>query len=123
MPKMSRRVRAGLSCESLNGELFVLGDSGFVGFFEKFNFKTQKWTVLGNIKYRNYLLVTCVFETKILAIPGHEELEVYDESQHSWTMCKRLGVSRHGHAAVVVSGRDLGKEVLRIFQHPLRDEN
>ena len=49
-------------------------------------------------------------------------VEVYDETQDRWTKCKNMTVKRSAIAGVVVSGRDLGREVLQSFQHPSRDE-
>ena len=62
----------------------------------------------------------------IVAIGGdfdtHSSAEVYDATNNTWTQCKGKIVWRYGIAGVVVSGKDLGKEVLQSFQHPFRNQ-
>ena len=125
------RERSGFSCASLNGELYVIGGFDGVGrlaSFEKYNFATKQWTILGNMECQRSNFTACVFESKILAIGGDtgrgttNHVEVYDETQDRWAECKKMAVKRSDIAGVVVSGRDLGREVLQSFQHPFRDE-
>ena len=81
------------------------------------------------MEFPRFSFATCVFDTKILAfggltsMPGNatNKVEAYDESEDRWTKCKEMANRRTGHCAVVVSGRYLEREVLRTFQHPLRD--
>ena len=119
--------RTALSCASLNGELYVLGGYDGVGRLsscEKYNFTTNQWTVLANMECRRAWFATCVFDTKILAFGGLTEggdvtnqVEAYEESEDRWTRCKEMVNGRCGHAAVVVSGRHLEREVLRALQY------
>ena len=90
---------------------------------EKYNFTTNQWTVLANMECRRAYFATCVFDTKILAFGGlgkgsaGNKVEAYDESEDRWTKCKEMAKRRYGQAAVVVSGRQLEREVLRALQH------
>ena len=128
---MSKR-RSGLSCASLNEELYVLGGYdglGRLAFCEKYNFTTKKWTNLGAMDCPRSNFTSCIFESKIVAIGGYagrtgttSRVEVYDEAKNTWTKCKGMTVRRSAIAGVVVSGKDLGKEVLNSFQHPYRDQ-
>ena len=123
--------RSGLSCASLNGELYVLGGYDGVGWLsscEKYNFTTNQWTLLANMECPRSSFATCVFDTKILAFGGLTEggdvtnqVEAYEESEDRWTKCNEMANIRTGHCAVVVSGRYLSPAVLRTLQHPLRD--
>ena len=128
---MSKR-RSGLSCASLNEELYVLGGYDGLGRLascEKYNFTTKKWTNLGAMDCPRSNFTSCIFESKIVAIGGYagrtgttSRVEVYDEAKNTWTKCKGMTVRRSAIAGVVVSGKDLGKEVLNSFQHPYRDQ-
>ena len=128
---MSKR-RSGLSCASLNEELYVLGGYDGIGRLascEKYNFTTKKWTNLGPMDCPRSNFTSCIFESKIVAIGGYagrtgttSRVEVYDEAKNTWTKCKGMTVRRSAIAGVVVSGKDLGKEVLHSFQHPYRDQ-
>ena len=128
---MSTR-RSGLSCASLNEELYVLGGYDGIGRLascEKYNFTTKKWTNIGTMDCPRSNFTSCIFESKIVAIGGYagrtgttSRVEVYDEAKNTWTKCKGMTVRRSAIAGVVVSGKDLGKEVLNSFQHPYRDQ-
>ena len=49
-------------------------------------------------------------------------VEAYDERTNTWTECKPMPEERCNMAGVVVSGKDLGRDVLHSFQHPFRDQ-
>ena len=96
IPEMSKK-RSGLSCASLNGELYVLGGFDVLGGFglvscEKYNFTTKKWTMLSNMEYPKIHVSTFVFESKIFAI-GYKNVEVYDESKDKWTKCEEMAAN------------------------------
>ena len=113
------------SCASLNGELYVLGGDPWPKSCEKYNFRTKKWTNLGSMNNPRSGFTSCIFDSKIVAIGGdygtHSSAEVYDATNNTWTECKGMTVGRYGIAGVVVSGKDLGKEVLQSYQHPFRN--
>merc|ERR1711974_393422 len=113
IPRMSKERFLRSSCASLNGELYVLGDRTC----EKYNFQTQNWTVVRECQQGTWK--SCVFEEKILAMPVSGDPprpEVYDAGQDTWTWCEDNMVNLIGYAVAVVSGRDLGREVLQQFQ-------
>ena len=125
IPNMSMR-RTGLSCASLNDELYVFGGYPLKGSCEKYNFTTKKWTNLGSMNNHRYGLASIIFDSKIFAIGGDfgtcSSAEVYDATNNTWTKCEGMPVRRYGIAGVVVSGKDLGKEVLKSYQHPFRNQ-
>ena len=120
--------RWGPSCASLNGELYVLGGGNprDARSCEKYNFTTKKWTNLGSMNNPRSVFTSCIFDSKIVAIGGYpgtrSSAEVYDATNNTWTECKGMPVGRWGMAGVVVSGKDLGKEVLKSYQHPFRNQ-
>ena len=98
IPEMSKK-RSGLSCASLNGELYVLGgDKEWLVSCEKYNFTTKKWTMLSNMEYTKRTPSTFVFESKIFAL-GYNDVEVYDESKDKWTKCEEMAANMPNRSA------------------------
>ena len=128
---MSMR-RTGLSCASLNDELYVLGGFDGIGRLascEKYNFTTKKWTNLGSMSCPRSRFTSSIYDSKIVVFGGctgtgrlTSRVEAYDERTNTWTKCKPMTEERNAMAGVVVSGKFLGRDVLHSFQHQFRDQ-
>ena len=126
LPKMTKR-RTDLSCAVHNQELYVLGGdprtSGRTT-WEKYNFNTKKWTILGELDLLSpYDLNTFILDAKLFVIGGRfgKTVATYDEAQKKWRQRHtEMNVNRWWQATALVRGVDIGKKALRTFQHPSR---
>ena len=115
IPNMTCK-RGGLSCTTLNDELYALGgenlEEASLDTCEKYNFKTKMWTKIKDMKNRRGNFASVTFYSRILAFGGdryeHDVFEAritnvaeaYDE-QAQWQTSKQMMTPRAGHAAVV----------------------